>query len=127
MYKHILLALALVATTVSGSKQHHELEHPKLQQQAWNVAGTKALVKEFEGLYLTAYVCPAGVLTIGWGHTGSDVRAGMTITQAQAETFLTNDLNKFATCVNSYLKVRLNPNQVGALVSFSFNLGCGSL
>ena len=44
MYKHILLACALVASVVSGSK-HHELEQPKLQQQAWNVAGTKALVK----------------------------------------------------------------------------------
>ncbi len=125
MYKHILLACALVASVVSGSK-HHELEHPKLQQQAWNVAGTKALVKEFEGLYLKAYVCPAGVLTIGWGHTGSDVYSGMTITQTQAETYLTNDLQKFVNCVSSYLKVSLNPNQVGALVSFTFNLGCGA-
>ena len=125
MYKHILLTFALVAAAVSGSR-HHELEHPMLTQQAWNVAGTKALVKEFEGLYLKAYICPAGVLTIGWGHTGPDVYTGMTITQAQAETYLTNDLQKFANCVSSYLKVRLNPNQVGALVSFTFNLGCGA-
>ena len=126
MYKYILLACTLVASVVSGSK-HHELEHPKLQQKAWNVAGTKALVKEFEGLYLKAYVCPAGVLTIGWGHTGPDVYAGMTITQSQAETYLTNDLQKFANCVGNYLVPNLNPNQVGALVSFSFNLGCGAL
>ena len=71
-------------------------------------------------------MCPAGVLTIGWGHTGPDVYAGMTITQAQAETYLTNDLQKFVNCVGSYLKVSLNPNQVGALVSFTFNLGCGA-
>ena len=55
-------------------------------------------------------MCPAGVLTIGWGHTGPDVYAGMTITQAQAETYLTNDLQKFVNCVGSYLKVSLNPN-----------------
>ena len=113
MFKHILLALSVAASVVTG-------------QQAWNVAGTKSLVKEFEGLYLTAYVCPAGVLTIGWGHTGPDVYKGMTITTAQAETFLTNDLSKFVTCVSNNLKVKLNPNQVGALVSFSFNVGCGN-
>ena len=76
---------------------------------------------------MTAYVCPAGVLTIGWGHTGTDVYRGMTITQAQAETYLTNDLQKFANCVGNALNVNLNPNQVGALVSFSFNVGCGNL
>ena len=71
-------------------------------------------------------MCPAGVLTIGWGHTGPDVYQGMTITQQQAETYLTNDLQKFADCVSNYLRVSLNPNQVGALVSFTFNLGCGA-
>ena len=85
-----------------------------------------ALIKRFEGLSLTPYICPANVWTIGWGHTGPDVYRSMTITVAQAENFLTNDLQKFANCVSSYLKVRLNPNQVGALVSFTFNLGCGA-
>lgn len=44
-----------------------------------------ALVKKFEGLRLTAYRDSVGVLTIGYGHTGSDVTAGMTITNAKAE------------------------------------------
>ena len=123
--KCLLLALALAA--VATASHHHE-EHTMLQQaQAWNIPGTKSLVKQFEGLYLTAYVCPAGVLTIGWGHTGPDVYRGMTISQAQAETYLTNDLQKFANCVGNALNVKLNPNQVGALVSFSFNVGCGNL
>src|ERR1035438_5496823 len=50
-----------------------------------------ALVKQFEGLYLTAYRCPASVLTIGWGHTGM-VREGQQISEEQAEAFLQDDL-----------------------------------
>jgi GH24 family phage-related lysozyme (muramidase) len=44
------------------------------------------LIKKFEGLRLTAYVCPAGVLTIGYGHTGSDVKPGMKIDEKEAES-----------------------------------------
>lgn len=98
-----------------------------VQTGTWNVAGTKKLIKEFEGLRLTAYRDSVGVLTIGYGHTGSDVHAGMTITAAQADALLEKDLGRFVNCVTSYVKVPLNPNQNGALVSFSFNLGCGSL
>ena len=43
------------------------------------------LIKEFEGCELTAYVCPAGVLTVGYGSTGSHVKSGMTITESEAE------------------------------------------
>jgi GH24 family phage-related lysozyme (muramidase) len=45
------------------------------------------LIKSFEGLFLKAYLCPAGILTIGYGHTRT-VTAGMEITRAQAEQFL---------------------------------------
>ena len=51
----------------------------------------------------------------------------MTISQAQADSYLQSDLGKFSNCVNSYITARLNPNQVGALISFSYNVGCGSL
>ena len=119
--KQALLLLTLVCASVTATSHHH------VQGADWNTPGTKKLVKEFEGLYLTAYYCPAGVLTIGWGHTGSDVKKGMKISTAQAETFLTNDLQVFANCVNNAVKKPLNSNQRGALVSFSFNVGCGAL
>ena len=126
MLKAVLItaALALCATAQElMTDAHPVLEAPN---NNWNIPGTKALVKKFEGLYLTAYLCPAGVWTIGWGHTGPEVKKGMKITTAQAETYLTNDLQKFANCINKYIKVRLNDNQNGALVSFSFNVGCGA-
>ena len=50
------------------------------------------MIKHFEGLRLLAYKCPAGVLTIGYGHTGKDVQEGMTITEKQAEQYLISDM-----------------------------------
>ena len=123
-----LKTVALIAMlAMSTYASHHHHAEPMVEQSNWNVQGTVNLVKEFEGCKLTAYYCPAGVLTIGYGHTGSDVKVGMKITQKQAEDFLAKDLQKFATAVNSAVKVNLNPNQRGALVSFSFNVGAGAL
>lgn len=105
----------------------YESDSPLVETGTWNKAGTVKLVKEFEGCRLTAYQDSVGVWTIGYGHTGSDVHRGLTITQARAEELLANDLQKFVNCVTSYVKVPLNPNQNGALVSFSYNVGCGNL
>ena len=83
MFKKLLIAVAAFTAVVSAKREYEVFdyhEHPQVLQANWNVAGTKALVKEFEGLYLKAYKCPAGVWTIGWGHT-SGVREGMTITR----------------------------------------------
>jgi lysozyme len=92
-----------------------------------NTAGL-ALVKEFEGLFKTAYHDMVGVLTIGWGHTGPDVHVGMTITEAQAETLLQDDLQKAGADVIAALSgVTLNDNQYAALTSLVFNVGGGAL
>ncbi|MFS2011803.1 lysozyme [Azospirillum sp. CT11-132] len=84
------------------------------------------LVKHFEGLYLNAYLCPAGVPTIGYGHTAG-VKMGQTITAEQADAFLASDLTEAAGRVDGLVKVALNDDQRGALSSFVFNLGAGSL
>lgn len=85
------------------------------------------LIKDFEGCKLTSYQCSAGVWTIGYGHTGSDVEQGMTIAPEQAEALLRKDLNKFETGVTTLVKVSLNQNQFDALVSFAYNCGLGAL
>jgi lysozyme len=84
------------------------------------------LVKHFEGLYTEAYLCPAGVCTIGYGHTGK-VELGQSITEQKAEDILQDDMKKFARAVSSAIKVELNDNQFAALVSFAFNCGAGNL
>lgn len=85
------------------------------------------LIKEYEGLELKAYKDSVGVLTIGYGSTGSHVKPGMTITAQEAEALLLKDVERFEKGVAAAVKVPLNQNQFDALVSFSFNLGLGSL
>lgn len=81
------------------------------------------LIKRYEGCRLDAYKCPAGVWTIGYGHTG-DVKPGQRITQAQADAILIADLEKFEKKVNIYYsRYRWTQNEFDALVSFAFNLG----
>lgn len=88
------------------------------------------LVKEFEGLYLEAYYCPSGVLTIGYGHT-KNVRSNTIINEAKADILLKADLDESARYVEYYLHKYKFENvkqcQFDALVSFTFNCGCGNL
>jgi lysozyme len=85
------------------------------------------LIKHYEGLRLIAYADVVGVLTIGYGHTGADVTPGLVITQTQADLLLAGDLARFESGVSDLALVPLNANQFSALVSFSYNLGLGSL
>lgn len=86
-----------------------------------------AIIKEFEGCVLTAYKCPAGVWTIGYGHTAG-VKAGMAISAAVAEKFLKEDCKWAENAVNKWAaKYNWNQNQFDALVSFTFNCGAGNL
>ena len=80
------------------------------------------LIKEHEGLRLKAYRCPAGVWTIGYGHT-KDVKRGMVIGKLHADRFLMEDVAQVERDVNSLVKVPLTQGQFDALVSFAFNLG----
>lgn len=86
----------------------------------------KALIKEFENLEVIAYPDPGtggAPWTIGWGHTGPEVKPGLTWTRTQAEQALNNDLAQFERDVTQLVKVKINQNQFDALVSFAFNVG----
>ena len=85
------------------------------------------LIKQFEGVRLTAYKCPAGVYTIGYGHTRG-VKRGMKITEEEASAFLTADLLNSEKAVERYDSVyHWNQNEFDALVSFTFNCGAANL
>lgn len=86
----------------------------------------RSLITRFEGERLRAYRCPAGVLTIGIGHTGPDVTPGLTISRSQAQTLLRADLARFEEGVRR-LAPSAKQGQFDALVSFAFNLGLGQL
>lgn len=92
-----------------------------LQMRRTNAAGV-ALIKDYEGLHLTPYLCAAKVWTIGYGHTRT-VRLGMKITPDQADQLLDDDLRLTERAVLRLVQVPLNDNQLAALVSFAFNVG----
>lgn len=79
------------------------------------------LIKRHEGCRLKAYKCPAGVWTIGYGHT-QGVFDGKTITQDEAERLLLNDLTRFELGVRNIVG-DLTDNKIDALVSFAYNVG----
>lgn len=90
------------------------------------------LIKHFEGLRLTAYVCIGGKPTIGFGSTyyedGSRVNLGDVITLQQANELLMNILSQFERDLSTLIHgIPVNQNQFDALVSFAFNIGIESL
>lgn len=84
------------------------------------------LIKSFEGLRLSAYKCPAGVWTIGYGTTAG-VKPGQSITKERAEELLRDDVKRFEDQVLRLVKVPLTQGQLDALVSFTYNLGAANL
>jgi lysozyme len=95
-----------------------------------NAAG-RGIIKESEGLRLDAYLCPAGVWTIGWGSTqwldGQPVRSGLSCTREQADQLLDRDIERFERAVERLIKSPTTDNQFSALVSFAYNVGAGAL
>ncbi len=90
------------------------------------------LIKEFEGFEAKAYRDPVGIWTIGYGTTemagvGIDPKAGMTITQDDAERYLQLAVQKFAAKIEDMIDVPVTDNQFGALVSLGYNIGTGAL
>ena len=84
------------------------------------------LIKKYEGCRLNAYKCPAGVWTIGYGHT-KDVKKGMKITQNKANELLEDDLKRIGNTIIQLVNVSMHQNQFDALVSFTFNCGSSAL
>jgi lysozyme len=84
----------------------------------------RVLIREYEGLKLSTYICPGGVLTIGYGHTRT-ARLGGRVSKEEAEALLDNDLQIVEEVVRRLVEVPLNDHQYAALISFVFNVGAG--
>ena len=98
---------------------------PKAKGRQINRAGEQ-LIQAFEGCELEAYLDVAGIPTIGWGHTGPEVKLGQTITQAEADRLFDVDTDRFEAAVDK-LAGKATDNQFAALVSFAYNLGESAL
>lgn len=86
----------------------------------------RALIRQFEDCRLEAYLCPAGIWTIGVGHTRG-VKKGDRCSAQQADVWLTQDLEDAEAAVAMLVKAPLTQAQFDALVSFTFNLGAKAL
>lgn len=86
------------------------------------------LIKSFEGCKLKSYKCPAGIWTIGYGHTGSGVTSGLSIDEQEAESLLYDDLVKFEDGVNKLTQeLDITQGMFDALVCFAYNVGLDAL
>jgi len=88
------------------------------------------IIKKFEGLKLKAYLCPAGLPTIGYGNTryedGSTVKLGEQISIDRADKLLMHTVSQFEKQVKEMVRKDITENQLGALTSFAFNVGIGN-
>ncbi len=84
------------------------------------------LIKHFEGCVLKAYKCPAGVWTIGYGHT-KDVQPGDEWSEDHADHMLEVELHEYEGYINNLVTCPLSQNQFDALVSWVYNLGSANL
>lgn len=83
----------------------------------------RALIQQFEGLSLTAYLCPAGTWTIGYGHT-EGVQPGDKITKAHADNLLQADLVSYGNAVEELVgSCETSQHELDAIVSLAFNIG----
>ena len=80
------------------------------------------LIKKYEGFHAEPYICPAGVLTIGWGRT-HDIEHGDKTTEVAEDFWLIDYLIDEDKQINKLVKVPLSKNQRAALLSFVYNLG----
>lgn len=119
------------ANVCAGLASHHVLKVAAMVELAVQVAS--ALARRFEGCYLTPYLCPAGVPTIGYGATYYEDGARVTlsdpaITKVRADTLLLWMVRtvylpavlKLCPCID-------NPQRLAAIIDFTFNLGAGTL
>jgi lysozyme len=118
-------------TAALGIKSPIEIPYRPEVNYELNRAGL-LLIKSFEGFYKNAYLCPAGIPTIGYGTItypdGKKVKLGDTCTIEEAEKFLIFDINRKQTKMAPYLRslgVKLTSNQYSALVSLAYNVGEG--
>ena len=96
-----------------------------------DLANALKIIREFEGCHLQAYLCPAGVWTIGYGTTrysdGRPVRATDRITANEADLLLRQEVDRIAAKLRAAVPYwdDMSDNQKSALISFAYNLGSG--
>lgn len=118
-------------TAVNSSSERQEEEVGLNPASSYTPsADAISLIKQYEGLKLTSYQDTGGVWTIGYGTTsinGVPVQPGQTITEAQANEYLTSHLTtSVSPIINSKTKAPITQSMYDALCCFTYNLGSGN-
>jgi lysozyme len=111
-------------STVQNLKTYPILVKPNRPAPSWQEQLVKGIMS-FESFHAEPYLCPAGVLTVGYGHTGK--YANTTMSHKTAERVLRQDIEKAKQLVLKHVRVKLSEHQLASLTSFTFNCGEGSL
>ena len=88
-----------------------------------------ALVQQYEGFHHDAYLCPAGVWSLGWGNTttaeGSPVMPGDWISQETGDALLRKTIDRIVAALAGSVPYwsAMKEHQQSALISFAYNLG----
>ena len=120
----IVFMAAQVVPPITSEKFFPVLVKPNKQYIVWQDKMVET-VKSFESYRPQPYLCPAGVLTVGYGHTGK--YASRAMSKKQAEDVLKKELNECRKIVLRNVKVSLTEWQLCSLTSFTYNCGEGSL
>jgi lysozyme len=124
---NIILAISF-SLLFDITQQVQELEHPILVTPKIELEWDSYLidkVKHFEGYSPRPYRCPAGVLTVGYGHTGK--YRNRHVSESFAEKLLIDEIEEFGKIVDSVVNVPLKDHQRIALISFTYNCGKANL
>lgn len=84
------------------------------------------IIKKYEGFSSQAYKCPAGVWTVGWGHTGRDINKDTILTREEAELMLKKDVANLQEQILFLLDDKPTTNELDALTSLVYNVGLGA-
>jgi lysozyme len=124
----LVIALALCPiqrfTCSAALRNSPVLVTPKKNIVNWEEELIQGIMR-FESFKSDPYRCPAGVLTVGYGHTGK--YANQNMTRSRAEEVLRSEIRESRQIVLRNVKVKLTEYQLAALTSFTFNCGEGNL
>ena len=84
------------------------------------------IIKKYEGFSSQAYKCPAGIWTVGWGHTGRDINKDTILTREEAELMLKKDVANLQEQILFLLDDKPSMNELDALTSLVYNVGLGA-
>lgn len=90
-----------------------------------SIAG-RNIIKEFEGFRGSPYMCPAGYLTVGYGHRVKKSEKFGRITMREGEALLVKDLEPVENAIDYLVTAPLSQNQYDALASLIYNIGSGN-